>query len=97
MKPMVNDQTPPPDRAPRSADPLPQDFETALAELESLAGRMNDGDLGLDESIALYQRGVALAQVCQRRLETVEQQVQVLQGQLLQPFDDDAAAARDAT
>jgi|GEM_PF-1237919 len=95
MKPMVNDQTPPPDRAPRSADPLPQDFETALAELESLAGRMNDGDLGLDESIALYQRGVALAQVCQRRLEAVEQQVQVLQGLLLQPFDD--AAARDAT
>jgi exodeoxyribonuclease VII small subunit len=56
---------------------------------------MNDGNLGLDESIALYQRGVALAQVCQRRLEAVEQQVQVLQGQLLQPFDD--AAARDAT
>lgn len=92
---MVNDQTPPPDNALRFADPLPQDFETALAELETLAGRMNDGDLGLDESIALYQRGVALAQVCQQRLEAVEQQVQVLQGQLLQPFDD--AAARDAT
>lgn len=95
MKPMVNDQTSP-DSTLRPADPLPQDFETALAELEDLAGRMNDGNLGLDESIALYQRGVALAQVCQRRLETVEQQVQVLQGQLLQPFDDDATA-RDAT
>ncbi len=92
---MVNDQNPLPDRAPRSADSLPQDFETALAELEELAGRMNDGSLGLDESIALYQRGVALAQVCQQRLEAVEQQVQVLQGQLLQPFDD--AATRDAT
>ncbi len=92
---MVNEQTPPPDRAPRSADSLPQDFETALAELEDLAGRMNDGSLGLDESIALYQRGVALAQVCQRRLEAVEQQVQVLQGQLLQPFDD--ASTRDAS
>lgn len=95
MKPMVNDQTSP-DSTLRPAGPLPQDFETALAELEGLAGRMNDGNLGLDESIALYQRGVALAQVCQRRLETVEQQVQVLQGQLLQPFDDDATA-RDAT
>ncbi len=95
MKPMVNDQTSLPARTPQSADPLPQDFETALAELEDLAGRMNDGHLGLDESIALYQRGVALAQVCQGRLEAAEQQVQVLQGQLLQPFDDDAAA-RDA-
>jgi exodeoxyribonuclease VII small subunit len=92
---MVNEQTPPPDRAPRSADSLPQDFETALAELEDLAGRMNDGSLGLDESIALYQRGVVLAQVCQQRLEAVEQQVQVLQGQLLQPFDD--ASTRDAS
>ena len=92
---MVNEQTPPPDRAPRSADSLPQDFETALAELEDLAGRMNDGSLGLDESIALYQRGVALAQVCQQRLEAVEQQVQVRQGQLLQPFDD--ASTRDAS
>ena len=92
---MVNEQTPPPDRAPRSADSLPQDFETALAELEDLAGRMNDGSLGLDESIALYQRGVALAQVCQQRLEADEQQVQVLQGQLLQPFDD--ASTRDAS
>ena len=94
MKPMVNDQIPLSVPTPQPAESLPQDFETALAELETLAGRMNDGTLGLDESIALYQRGVALAQVCQQRLEAAEQQVQVLQGQLLQPFD--AAAAQDA-
>ncbi|MFV0282508.1 MAG: exodeoxyribonuclease VII small subunit [Castellaniella sp.] len=92
---MINDQTPLPDSALRSDDPLPRDFETALAELERLAGRMNEGDLGLDESIALYQRGVALAQVCQQRLEAAEQQVQVLQGQLLQPFGE--AGSRDVT
>ena len=94
MKPMANDQIPLSAPTPQSAEPLPQDFEAALAELETLASRMNDGSLGLDESIALYQRGVALAQVCQQRLESVEQQVQVLQGQLLQPFD--AATGRDA-
>ncbi|MGB3836364.1 exodeoxyribonuclease VII small subunit [Castellaniella sp.] len=76
---------------PSKAGPaLPQDFETALSELESIASRMSDGDLGLDESIALYQRGVALARVCQQRLEAAEQQVQVLQGQLLEPLDDHA-------
>lgn len=69
-------------------DALPEDFETALAELESLAARMSDDALGLDESIALYQRGVALARVCQQRLEAAEQQVQVLQGQLLEPWAD---------
>lgn len=76
---------------PSQAGPaLPQDFETALSELESIASRMSDGELGLDESIALYQRGVALARVCQQRLEAAEQQVQVLQGQLLEPLDGDA-------
>ncbi|HET8598613.1 MAG TPA: exodeoxyribonuclease VII small subunit [Castellaniella sp.] len=66
---------------------MPQDFESALAELESLAARMSDGDLGLEESIALYQRGVALARVCQQRLDAAEQQVRVLQGQLLEPLE----------
>jgi exodeoxyribonuclease VII small subunit len=86
MKSMVNDQTPLPANDAQPGDALPQDFETALAELEALAGRMSDGNLGLDESIALYQRGVALARVCQQRLEIAEQQVQVLQGQLLEPL-----------
>lgn len=86
MNRMVDDRTvPPADALPEAS--LPQDFESALAELETLAGRMNDGRLGLDESIALYQRGVALAQICQQRLAAAEQQVSVLQGQLLVPFE----------
>lgn len=84
---MVKEKTTPrPDDA-QAAQALPADFESALIELESLAARMNDGNLGLEESIALYQRGVALARVCQQRLEAAEQQVQVLQGQLLEPFE----------
>lgn len=66
--------------------PIPEDFEAAMAELEALAARMGDGALGLDESIALYERGVALARACQQRLEAAEQRVQVLQGQLLEPL-----------
>jgi exodeoxyribonuclease VII small subunit len=98
MTRMVNDQTAPRAGRPRQgvaaeavapgdgSQDLPADFEAALAELESVAARMSDGNLGLDESIALYQRGVALARVCQQRLEIAEQQVQVLQGQLLEPL-----------
>lgn len=92
---MVNDQNPLRPDVAQPEEALPQDFESALAELESLAGRMSDGNLGLEESIALYQRGVALARVCQQRLEAAEQQVQVLQGQLLEPFD--GATDRDAS
>ena len=86
MKFMVNNQTPLPTSDPQHDEALPQGFEDALAELESLAGRMNEGKLGLDESLALYQRGVALARICQQHLEAAEQQVQVLQGQLLEPL-----------
>jgi exodeoxyribonuclease VII small subunit len=92
---MVKEKTAPRPDAPLAPEALPADFESALAELESLAARMNDGDLGLEESIALYQRGVALARVCQQRLDAAEEQVRVLQGQLLEPFE--GAQGQDAS
>lgn len=67
---------------------LPQDFETALAQLESLVARMETGALPLEESLAVYEKGVELARICQRRLDLAEEQVKVLQGNLLRPLDD---------
>ena len=67
--------------------PLPQDFETALAELESLVAAMEDGSLPLEQSLAAYRRGVELTRVCQDRLAQAEQQVKVLEGDLLRPLD----------
>jgi len=67
---------------------LPQDFETALAQLEALVGQMENGALPLDQSIAAYEKGVELARICQRRLDQAEQQVKVLQGNLLKPLAD---------
>ncbi len=72
---------------PTDARPLPQDFETALAELESLVEVMEDGSLPLEQSLAAYRRGVALARICQDRLVQAEQQVKVLEGDLLRPLD----------
>jgi len=66
---------------------LPQDFETALAELETLVAAMEDGPLPLAQSLAAYQRGVALTRLCQERLAQAEQQVKVLEGDLLRPLD----------
>ncbi|MGB6105166.1 MAG: exodeoxyribonuclease VII small subunit [Pusillimonas sp.] len=67
---------------------LPQDFETALAQLESLVAQMEGGSLALDQSLAAYERGVELAKICQRRLDQAEQQVRVLQDNLLKPLSD---------
>ena len=69
------------------ANAVPQDFETALAELESLVAAMEDGGLPLEASLAAYKRGVALSRVCQDRLAQAEQQVKVLEGELLKPLD----------
>ena len=67
--------------------PLPQDFETALAELEALVATMEDGSLPLEQSLEAYRRGVELTRICQERLAQAEQQVKVLEGDLLRPLD----------
>jgi farnesyl diphosphate synthase len=50
-------------------------FEEALAELEGVVTRLERGDVALDESIALYERGAALAQRCQQKLAEAEEKV----------------------
>lgn len=83
---------------PQSSDDvsaLPQDFESALAQLEGLVGKMESGTLPLDESLAIYEQGVELARICQRRLDRAEQQVKVLQGNLLHPLDADLDEASE--
>ncbi len=73
------------------------DFETALAELEALVERMEQGDLSLDESLKQFERGVQLTRSCQKALKDAEQKVQVLlerDGQeSLEPFDSDDEAS----
>ena len=69
------------------------DFETALAELEELVEKMEQGELSLDESLKQFERGVLLTRVCQKSLQEAEQKVQILlekDGQTsLEPFDSD--------
>ena len=66
---------------------LPQDFETALLQLEDLVTSMESGALPLEESLAAYRRGVALTRICQERLAQAEQQVKVLEAGMLKPFE----------
>lgn len=67
---------------------LPQDFESALAQLEALVSQMENGSLPLDQSLAAYQKGVELARICQKLLDNAEQQVKVLQDNLLKPLSE---------
>ena len=56
----------------------PLGFETALAELEALVVKMEQGDLSLDESLKQFERGVQLTRACQQALKEAEQKVQIL-------------------
>ena len=61
-----------------AADQPPPDFEQALAELEAIVERLEQGDLSLDESLQQFERGVQLTRTCQGALKQAEQKVEVL-------------------
>lgn len=47
-------------------------FELALRELERIVGRLEQGEVDLEESIALYERGQALKAHCETKLKSAE-------------------------
>ncbi|MCJ7548432.1 MAG: exodeoxyribonuclease VII small subunit [Anaerolineae bacterium] len=53
-------------------------FEKAVTELESVVGKLEGDGLSLDETVALYERGRALAAHCQQLLDDVSLRVQQL-------------------
>ena len=50
-------------------------FEKAVAELESIVARLERGDVALDESIAIYERGEALKKHCEKLLAAAENRI----------------------
>jgi exodeoxyribonuclease VII small subunit len=70
---------------PEAADSDVARFEAALAELEAIVGKLERGELKLEESLALFERGVALARQCRQALETAELKVKQLLGEHAAP------------
>ncbi len=50
-------------------------FEDAMAELETLVGQLESGDVPLEKSIKLYERGDALKKHCEKKLAEAEEKV----------------------
>jgi exodeoxyribonuclease VII small subunit len=55
-----------------------KDFESAIAELESIVKQLENGDLPLDRSLALFERGVQLSRYCHDQLGEAERRIEVL-------------------
>ena len=79
-------KTPSPNQELFPADSEPEDFETALQELEQLVEEMESGKLSLEASLAAYKRGMALSSFCQRTLDDAELQIKVLENGVLKDF-----------
>ncbi len=66
--------------ADKTEAPLPAvenlSFETALAELERIVSRLEQGEVDLEDSIALYERGMALKAHCDQKLKNAESRLE---------------------
>ena len=55
-----------------------KDFESAIAELESIVKTLEEGDLPLEKSLELFERGVELSRYCHGTLEKAERRIEIL-------------------
>lgn len=55
-----------------------QTFEASLKELEKIVSQLEDGDLPLEESLKLFEKGIKLSRECQERLSQAERRIEVL-------------------
>ena len=53
-------------------------FEEAMASLEQVVGQLERGDVALEASIALYERGAALKAHCEAKLKDAEEKVELI-------------------
>jgi exodeoxyribonuclease VII small subunit len=70
-------------------------FEQAFGQLEEVVKQLESGELSLEESLALFEKGMRLAKLCEGKLDQAQQKVSQLtgdagEGSLLEPFQAEA-------
>ena len=53
-------------------------FEAAIARLEEIVSELEKGDVPLEQSLKLFEEGIKLSRVCNKRLEEAERKVEIL-------------------
>ncbi|MDA0336890.1 MAG: exodeoxyribonuclease VII small subunit [bacterium] len=87
-----------------SDHPEPPTFEVAMEDLEACVARLESGDLTLEQSLEVFERGIAASRACAGLLDQSRKRVQVLvekaggefQLEFLDTDDADALASADA-
>lgn len=63
---------------PKPQNTPPKSFEESMQRLDEIVGRLEEDKLPLDDMIALYEEGIALARACGEKLEAAEQKVRLI-------------------
>ena len=69
-----------------AASAMPPTYEAALQELEKLVGRLDSGEMPLEQLLSGYRRGAELLQYCRDKLEAIENQIKVLDAGILKTW-----------
>lgn len=57
---------------------MEKSFEKSLAELEEIVVKLEEGDLPLEESLELFEKGINLSRSCRERLTNAERRIEIL-------------------
>ena len=50
-------------------------FEVSLKKLEAIVDKLESGDIGLEESVKLYEEGMKIKKICDKKLKDIEMQI----------------------
>ena len=70
-------------------------FEEAVKELEEIVREMENGDLGLDDLLADFEKGIGLLRLCEKKLAEAEGRIAVLTQAEIAAADDDSAVSEE--
>ena len=85
----------------KSDDQDEHNFEAAMERLEHIVRDLEDGDLGLDQSLQRYEEGVKYLKICHKKLKDTELKIELLTGldaegnPVTAPFDDPATTLEE--
>jgi exodeoxyribonuclease VII small subunit len=63
---------------PDDVQPKPESFESCLDQLEKVVKELEGGDMQLERSLELFEKGMALSETCRKQLEEAETRVEML-------------------
>ena len=68
-------------------------FEESMKELEEVVAKLESGEVTLDESLKLFEKGIKLSSSCQKKLDEAERRVKILTGSGSEMTEEDFEAA----